>query len=126
MSQGSVRVVSRRQGGTQALPGETVVDVDRGHPVLGNPHVLADHRDTRSRERVIALYEQDLIADESFRGPMTRAIEALRERVESGERIALRCWCAPHKCHADLLAQRILRTSPQPEQSSVPSQRPLF
>ncbi len=125
-AKGSVRVVSKRKGGLMASGGETVIDVDRTHPVLGNPHVLADHRDAGARDKVISLYEQDLIADEQHHGPMTRAIEALRARVEAGERIALRCWCAPQKCHADLLASRILGPFAQPEQPKRSAQRPLF
>ena len=54
---GSVRVVSKRQGGTAALTDETVIDVDRVNPVLGNRHILRNHHDDAERAVVIGAYE---------------------------------------------------------------------
>ncbi len=34
---GSVRVVSKRRGGAAPDPGETVIDIDRTNPILGEP-----------------------------------------------------------------------------------------
>ena len=109
MTSGSVRVVSRRKGGLQALPGEVVIDVDRSNPVLGNRHVLHNHKDAEERDRVIAAYAADLAADLMARGPMSRAIDSLGARVVMGERLAFRCWCAPRKCHGDLLAKLVAK-----------------
>jgi hypothetical protein len=36
-------------------------------------------------------------------------IEALGARVGGGEQLALRCWCAPRKCHGDLLANLVAK-----------------
>lgn len=104
----SIRIVSKRSGGHAALPGESVIDVDRAHPVLGNPFVLRDHHDGVERERVINQYGEKLRADLAVKGPMSQALDALAERAVLGERIALRCWCAPKPCHADLLRNEIL------------------
>jgi hypothetical protein len=41
------------------------------------------------------------------RGPIYRAVMALAERVASGEKIALQCWCKPDRCHADWIADRV-------------------
>ena len=109
MTTGSVRVVSQRKGGIEAKPGETVVDVDRTHPVLGNRHVLQNHKDAAERDRVIEAYAADLAADLMARGPMSREVEALGARVGRGEKLALRCWCAPRKCHGDLLANLVAK-----------------
>jgi hypothetical protein len=40
-------------------------------------------------------------------GPMSQAIKGLAARVGAGERMALRCWCAPKPCHAELIRDRI-------------------
>lgn len=109
MTEGSVRVVSQRKGGVVAVIGEVVVDVDRSHPVLGNRHVLHNHNDALERARVIDAYGADLAADLMARGPMSCEIEVLGARVARGERLALRCWCAPRKCHADLLANLVAK-----------------
>lgn len=104
---GSVRVVSKRQGGTAALTDETVIDVDRVNPVLGNRHILRNHHDDAERAVVIGAYEADFEADVARKGPMFQAVMALAARAAGGERLALRCWCAPKACHADLLAANI-------------------
>ena len=100
-------MVSKRAGGTQAAPGETVIDLDRTHPVLGNTFFLRDPNDDAERERVIAQYGQKLDADLKRAGPMSLEIDSLAQRVLRGERLALRCWCAPKHCHVDLVRDRI-------------------
>ena len=104
---GAVRVVSKRKGGEPEAEGEVVIDVDRNHPVLGNRHILQDHKDDDERARVIAAYGADFEADLASRGPMYREVRRLALRVAQGERIALRCWCAPRECHADLIAAKV-------------------
>lgn len=104
---GTIRVVSKRKGGLMPNAGETVVDVDRSHAVLGNKYILHNHNDADERNRVIALYERDFLSDLARGGPMHDAIQALASRVRQGENIALRCWCAPRRCHADLLVRMI-------------------
>ena len=105
---GSVRVVSKRKGGTCAIAGESVIDVDRKHPVLGNRHVLANHNDRAQRQRVIELNREDIQIDKNQGGPISQEINRLARRVLSGERLALRCWCAPEDCHADTIRSEIL------------------
>lgn len=103
-----VDIVSRRAGGRAAAAGWSVVDVDRSNPVLGNRHVLRDHRDANERARVIAAYKADLDADMARNGPMARAVADLAARVREGEKLALRCWCAPRPCHAEHIAHAIM------------------
>jgi hypothetical protein len=121
---GSVRIVSKRKDGIQADPSEVVVDVDRTHPILGNPHILADHRDKARRAEVIDLYSRDLERDWAQSGPKKKAILALAARVEAGERIALRCWCAPERCHAELIRDRIAQALNLKPEVLDPSARP--
>jgi Domain of unknown function (DUF4326) len=63
---------------------------------FGNPFRLSDPTDDRERDRVIvryAEYFQTRIArDLEFR----RAVESLRGRD-------LGCWCAPRRCHGEII-----------------------
>jgi hypothetical protein len=111
---GSVRLGNKRKGAA-AKPrhDETVVDIDRCNPILGNPFVLQNHRDDVRRAEVIALYKTKYDADLGRGGPMSAATEQLAERVRAGERLILMCWChgAPYDkpCHGDLIKAQIER-----------------
>jgi hypothetical protein len=111
-SSGSVRLGNKRKGAAaKPRPGETVVDIDRANPILGNPFILQDHRDDVRRAEVIALYKKKYEADIARGGPMSAATEKLAERVRAGEHLILMCWChgAPYgkPCHGDLIKDRI-------------------
>lgn len=123
---GSIRVISKRKGGVAAAPGEVIIDVDRVHPVLGNKYVLSNHNDHNERERVIARYTQDFEQDTAVSGPMFGAIVGIAERVSAGERIALRCWCAPRKCHADILRAKVLEILGIQDESEAMAQVDMF
>lgn len=43
------------------------------------------------------------------RHPLTIAVNALAQRLARGEHLVLTCWCAPLRCHADKLRERIIR-----------------
>lgn len=109
---GSIRVVSKRKGGVQPHPSETIIDVDRTHPVLGNPYYLEDHNNDEQRESVISRYAAKLEKDWSSGGPMSQAIRGIAAKTAAGERIALRCWCAPRNCHADLIKNMVVSLVP--------------
>ncbi|MEJ6003802.1 UvrD-helicase domain-containing protein [Paucibacter soli] len=105
---GRIRVVSKRRGGTAAADDEVVIDVDRSHPELGNRHFLNNIEDDDERADVIAAYNKDYQADLAKSGPMFQATMDVAKRVARGEKIALRCWCAPRACHADLIAAQVI------------------
>lgn len=107
MEPGHIRVVSKRKGGIVPRSDEFVVNVDRSHPVLGNRHILNNHLDDDERDQVIDAYEVDLRKDMTVKGPMFRALLELSVQVSNGKHLALCCWCAPRKCHAELLAVEI-------------------
>ncbi|TRL28969.1 DUF4326 domain-containing protein [Methylosinus sporium] len=111
---GSVRLGNKRKGAAaKPRPGESVVDIDRCNPILGNPFILQNHRDDARRAEVIALYKKKFDADLARGGPMAAATEKLAERVRAGERLILMCWChgAPldKPCHGDLIKAQIER-----------------
>jgi hypothetical protein len=107
----SIRVVSKRRerGAIVAAADETVIDCDRSNPVLGNRHYLRDHNDDNARAKVIAANKRDFDADVARNGPMSKAIDDIVARVLKGERIALRCWCAPRPCHCNTYVAEIRR-----------------
>lgn len=110
----SVRLGNKRRGAAaKPRPGESVVDIDRCNPILGNPFILQNHRDDARRAEVIALYKKKYDADLARGGPMSAATEKLAERVRAGERLILMCWChgAPldKPCHGDLIKAQIER-----------------
>ena len=109
---GSIRVVSKRKNGIEADPSETVIDVDRSHPVLGNPFFLADPNNDAQRADVIRRYSERLQTDWARGGPMSQAIRGIAAKAAAGERVALRCWCAPKPCHADLLKDLVVSLVP--------------
>lgn len=108
--QGTVRLGNKRKGAA-AKPrhDETVVDIDRSNPILGNPFILRNHTDNVRRAEVIRLYKEKFEADLAQRGPMTIATEHLAARVRNGEKLILMCWCSPRPCHGDLILDQITR-----------------
>lgn len=105
---GSIRVVSKRQGGTRAEPDETVIDGDRSNPVLGNRHHLQDWKDAQARHEVIERYRlEDFEPDVLSGGPIYQQMQAIAQRVCEGEHIAIACWCKPLPCHLDPVAEGI-------------------
>lgn len=113
MSLGYVRVTNQRRDmapDTQPEPGETVIAVDRSHPILGNHrHVLRHKNDRQERGAVIARYDRDLQRDMAVHGPMYQAIRAIADRVLAGEKICLACWCQPLPCHATSIKREVER-----------------
>jgi hypothetical protein len=105
---GTIRVVSKRSGGVKAAAGEVIIDADRKNPILGNRHVLSDHRDPEERAKVIHAHASlDLTPDILDGGPIFKALHAIAGRVQAGERIALACWCAPMPCHCDAYVKAV-------------------
>ncbi|WP_162570993.1 MULTISPECIES: DUF4326 domain-containing protein [unclassified Variovorax] len=128
-----VRIVSKRKGGTPPRDGELVVAVDRTNAVLGNKAVLKDHLDAAGRDAAIASFERERALDEEREGPMTREIRRLALLVQSGQAVALQCWCAPRRCHAELIRAQMGRIlgrelAPRDEagQGAPPVQDSLF
>lgn len=99
----TVRVVSKRSGGTPARSGEVVVNIARPS-ILGNPFYM---RDESQRPVVIEKYRSWLRDQFGQRTPVRAAVEALAARVKAGEHLALQCWCSPCACHGDVLIEAI-------------------
>lgn len=119
---GTLRVVNKGAGSTvRAEPGETVVDADRANPVLGNRHVLRNKMDPFARRAVIEAHQKDLEADLAREGPIFQELQGIATRVAAGENIALACWCAPSRCHAENYIPVIQRMVSELNQSRRPN-----
>ena len=108
---GIVKLGNKRSGGTKKLEGFESIDVDRENKILGNRHVLWDHRDDTERARVIECYRVEYEADWKVDGPMKQETLKIARKVYKGQNVLLNCWCsgAPtfKPCHAELIKSRI-------------------
>ncbi len=68
----------------------------------GNPFVMADESDAE-RERAIAAYREWVTKQQDLMG----SLEELRGR-------RLGCWCAPKRCHGDVLVE-LVESTQEPE-----------
>lgn len=99
----SVRVVSKRAGGTKPVAGETVVNIARPS-MLGNPFYMACEHD---RNKVVAQYRAWLIRHSKDKTAVWDEVLKLAARSKAGESLALECWCAPCACHGDVIIEAI-------------------
>ena len=67
----------------------------------GNPYIVDVHG---TREEVVALYKKMLFSDTPF------AIALRKEITEKLKGKILGCWCAPRKCHAEIIAPWLIGT----------------
>lgn len=107
-SRPQILVVSRRKDGTPTPASYTVVACDRqsGSP-LGNPHTMYAEW---QRDEVCERFDRDFYAALAMReGPLYQAYVELLRRARAGERLALQCWCAPARCHADSIKRQLER-----------------
>jgi hypothetical protein len=68
---------------------------------LGNPFVL---RDESGRDEVVEQYRRWLWEQvRSGTGAAWEELVKLAQRVAAGEAVRLGCWCAPRRCHGDVV-----------------------
>ena len=98
---GKLRIRVARKG--QGLGG---VYVGRPTP-LGNPFRLLREED---RDQVVARYAVWLEEELRQGNPaVTRALEELYRRLKRQGALTLLCFCAPRRCHAEVIAERLRR-----------------
>ena len=105
---GHVRVVNLRGDGITIEADETPIRVDRASRIFGNPFHIERRGDMAARMHVLMAYQNHLAKDLRERGPISKEIKVLAERLNNGENLALQCWCAPLPCHGDHLV-RVIR-----------------
>ena len=100
---GTVKVYSLRRNAPKPGYSEMWFVVDRTTS-MGNPFEMKRESE---RDSVCDLHAQLLQEDWEQNGPRRRWIERVAGRAAKGINIALMCWCAPKRCHADDIATRI-------------------
>jgi hypothetical protein len=96
-----VIVVSREM---RAPCGYTVVNVARPTP-LGNPYKM---RVETERDDVCDKYSAWFSRAIEHRPTAGLMLYGLLARVNRGEKLALSCWCAPRRCHAETIRDWLL------------------
>lgn len=78
--------------------------VDR-ESVLGNPFVMGDesNRDHVCDQYQVHLLEKIRANDKAIVGRLTD----IYDLVMAGHDVQLNCWCAPKRCHADLIKRTV-------------------
>jgi hypothetical protein len=91
-----------------ARKGQGLGGVYVGRPTpLGNPFRLLREE---NRDQVVARYAVWL-EEELHRGnpAVTRALEELYRRLKRQGTLTLLCFCAPRRCHAEVIAEHLRR-----------------
>ena len=70
---------------------------------LGNPFVIGRDGD---REKVIEKYREYLKKAIKYNDRIKAEFEKIRELNKKGD-VILICWCAPQKCHGDVIREMI-------------------
>lgn len=97
-----IRVVNKRY---RHAPMANEVLVYVGRPsVLGNPFPMRGEED---RDHVVAQYRQWLDAQRRANSAAWREVKRLAALSAEGKALALQCYCAPRKCHADVIKSAI-------------------
>jgi hypothetical protein len=77
-----------------------------GRPsVLGNPYYLANED---MREWVIDRYEIWLMEQLKTNEAVRKELKRLKDIYLTTGELTLLCWCAPRKCHAEIIRKAIL------------------
>ena len=89
------------------VEGELLIKVDRTTPI-GNPFRMHDETE---RDQVCDLYEEyferAMKNDLLFKHHIDYIVNAI-----STKNIALGCWCAPKRCHAETIVKYVLYKAP--------------
>ena len=103
-----IRLLNKRDK-TALYPADLMIyDIDRpSGSVLQNPFPLSDKDDDEERNGVIEHYRQYFHEQYKSNKRLYYMVEHLAKLVRDGEKIALRCWCHPKKCHGTVIIEKI-------------------
>lgn len=114
----SIRVVNLKS--YSKVEGEVLIKVDRSS-VLGNPFRMRGNSDCE-RDRVCDSYERYFNAKVKVKGSAFRnEVVRIYRLAKAGNNIALGCWCAPKRCHAEYIKAFIEKWLPDPEVKVSPA-----
>lgn len=86
--------------------------IGRGSP-LGNLYSHLDNTKAlfkvETREQAVEKYEIKLLQDvKQGKNQVVNALNSIYKKVKAGEEVNLVCFCAPKKCHGDVIKKLIL------------------
>lgn len=85
-------------------PNERFIRVDRKSP-LGNPFYM---RSESMRDEVCEKYKAYFHKKVSKRDPLIMgALQEIIDVLKSGTSVALACWCAPKRCHGEVILEYV-------------------
>lgn len=94
---GNIRIVNLRN--YRPNDKEVVIRIDR-KTILGNPYVMQDESD---RDEVIRRYELHFNECMRISRDFLQEVQRIEALYREGKDIALACWCAPKRCHGDII-----------------------
>lgn len=99
----NLKVINHREKSTYQRLGWKIIYVGRP-TILGNP--FKSGRDG-TRDEVCDAYMEHLRRSWRSNTQVRNKLKGIARLVESGQRIALQCYCHPKRCHADEIAKAI-------------------
>ena len=81
--------------------------------ILGNPYTDIKERNTkaqyvvRNRDEAIDCYSDYYDVMYGSNLEFTREIDEIYEKYKAGQDVYLECYCAPKKCHGDVIAEKL-------------------
>lgn len=99
----SIRIVNLR--GYKLMEDEILIKVDRSS-VLGNVYKMRGNSNTE-RNRVCDEYKSYFMNKVKEKGKFRNEVIRIYRLVRDGNDVALGCWCAPKRCHAEVIKEFI-------------------
>jgi hypothetical protein len=95
---GQINIVNKHQGASAG--------VYVGRPtLLGNPYRVQSD----AREQAVQRYRAWLRRQWQIGGEVKEALLELARAYKERDEITLICWCAPRRCHAEVIREAVLR-----------------
>ena len=97
---------------TEEHYGPNVFYIGRGS-VLGNPWTHIKDKKTLAKfvvkDRDTAIDNYDHYFDVMYGHDVnfTKAVDEIYEKYKAGEDVYIGCWCAPLRCHGDVIAEKL-------------------
>lgn len=107
----NIRVVNKHHN-PEAMNEENSFYVGRGSP-LGNPFKIGDSSDdgTNIKNRAEVISEYDIWLEDQIKSnnqTVLTELERIGQAVLNGKAVTLVCFCAPSKCHADIIKRQLV------------------
>lgn len=109
-----ITVQNKRQGGKGIYIGRG--NKHNAGSVLGNPFKMKHEGD---RDRVVEAYRVWLENHMNKEDEVKQEIHRIAAKVKAGRSVNLVCWCAPKRCHGDVIKEAVAGLLAAQRQSQV-------